>query len=157
MGLQCQPALMICDCQLLIQRLAGARTHVQGRALIPPVPRRATAVLAIFALACSATAAREVSRSVIGIASYYGRTHQGHRMANGHRYDRRKLTGACRRFPLGSVVRVTNLKNRRSVVVEITDRGPYIKHRVIDLSEAAARSLGLFHRGVGTVRIVRIR
>jgi rare lipoprotein A len=121
------------------------------------VPKRVTALLAIFALTCSATAAREVSRPVTGIASYCGRTHQGHRMANGRRFDRRKLTGACRRFPLGSVVRVTNLKNHRSVVVEITDRGPYSKHRVIDLSEAAAKSLGLFHRGVGKVRIVRIR
>jgi rare lipoprotein A len=121
-----------------------------------PLTKRVTALLAIFALTCSATA-REVSRPVTGIASYYGRTHQGHRMANGHRFDRHKLTGACRRFPLGSVVRVTNLKNHRSVVVEITDRGPYIKHRVIDLSEAAARSLGLYHRGVAMVRIVRIR
>jgi rare lipoprotein A len=101
----------------------------------------------------AARTAPNQARKTIGIASYYGRQHQGRRMANGHRFDEHKLTGASHSLPLGSRVRVVNLKNRRSVVVTITDRMPRRNRRIIDLSAAAARSLGLIRQGTGRVSV----
>ena len=92
-----------------------------------------------------------------GVASYYGKHLQGHRMANGRRYNRQALTAATRRLPLGSHARVTSLRTHRSVKVMVTDRGPFKKHRVIDLSEAAARRLGMMHRGIDRVRVVPMK
>lgn len=74
-------------------------------------------------------------------------------MANGQRFDLHKLTAACKLLPLGTWALVTDLKTHKSVKVQITDRGPFGKHRVIDLSEAAARVLGLIRRGTGPVKI----
>ena len=74
-------------------------------------------------------------------------------MANGQRFDLHKLTAACLRIPLGAWARVTDLKTHKSVKVQITDRGPFGKGRVIDLSESAARALGLIRRGTGVVKI----
>jgi rare lipoprotein A len=88
-----------------------------------------------------------------GVASYYGRWHRGRITASGVPFDDRKLTAAHRTLPLGTHVKVTNLKNGRSVVVKINDRGPYVHHRLIDLSAAAARILGFTHRGVTPVKV----
>lgn len=91
----------------------------------------------------------------IGTASYYGKGYwQGRKMANGQRFDYRKLTAACWFLPLGTEARVTNLLNGKSVVVEITDRGPaHHLHRVMDLSQAAAARLDFIPRGLTTVLI----
>jgi rare lipoprotein A len=90
----------------------------------------------------------------IGTASWYGAQHQGRKMANGQRFDRRKLTAASWYFPLGTRVRVVNVKNGESVVVTITDRGPNLRlHRSIDLSEAAANRLGYVQQGLTPVFI----
>ena len=88
-----------------------------------------------------------------GVASYYGAWHRGRETASGVPFDDRKLTAAHRTLPLGTRVQVTNLKNGRSVVVKINDRGPYVRHRLIDLSAAAARVLGFTHRGVAPVKV----
>ncbi len=73
-------------------------------------------------------------------------------MANGQKFDRYKLTAACWCFPLGTVIRVVNLDNGKSVVVTITDRGPNLRlHRVLDLSEAAAKQLDYIARGLTPV------
>ena len=101
----------------------------------------------------AAKPARNQGRKMIGIASYYGREHQGRRMANGHRFDEHRLTGASHSLPLGSRVRVTNLRNKQSVVVTITDRMPRRNRRIIDLSAAAARVLGLIRQGTGRVSV----
>jgi len=74
-------------------------------------------------------------------------------MADGHRFDEHRLTGASHSLPLGSRVRVTDLRNQRSVVVTITDRMPKRNRRIIDLSAAAAHSLGLIRQGTGRVSI----
>jgi rare lipoprotein A len=88
----------------------------------------------------------------IGTASWYGPQHQGRKMANGHRFDRHKLTAASWYFPLGTTIRVVNVKNGKSVVVTITDRGPNLRlHRILDLSEAAAERLDYRHDGLTTV------
>jgi rare lipoprotein A len=90
----------------------------------------------------------------IGTASWYGAQHQGRKMANGKRFDRRKLTAASWYFPLGTTVRVVNVKNGASVVVTITDRGPNLRlHRILDLSEAAAKRLGYVEQGLTPVFI----
>lgn len=91
-----------------------------------------------------------------GIASYYGSRHQGRRMANGRRFDKEKLTAAAPDWPFGTRCRVISLLTRRSVIVEITDRGPFVAGRVIDLSEAAARAIGMVRAGTAQVAIERL-
>ncbi|GAB4068905.1 hypothetical protein GCM10028812_29600 [Ancylobacter sonchi] len=82
------------------------------------------------------------------MASYYG---YGGRTANGERHNAQALTAAHRTLPFGTKVRVTNTANGRSVVVRINDRGPFIRGRIIDVSTAAADSLGFRSRGVARV------
>ncbi|OXY82362.1 septal ring lytic transglycosylase RlpA family protein [Oceanimonas doudoroffii] len=88
-----------------------------------------------------------------GQASYYGARHHGRKTASGERFNKNALTAAHKTLPFGSKVRVTNLRNQRSVVVRINDRGPYAKRRVIDLSEQAAREIGMIRSGVAPVRL----
>src|SRR5579872_6685315 len=93
----------------------------------------------------------------VGIASWYGKQHQGLKMANGKRFDRRKLTAASWYVPLGTVLRVVNLENGRSVTVTVTDRGPNFRlHRILDLSEAAARELDYIEKGVTPVFVTPV-
>jgi rare lipoprotein A len=88
----------------------------------------------------------------VGTASWYGGRHQGRKMANGKRFDRNKLTAASWYFPLGTAVRVENLKNGESVVVTITDRGPNRRlHRILDLSQEAAERLDYVGQGLTSV------
>lgn len=89
----------------------------------------------------------------VGLASWYGPGFHGRTTASGERFDQNDLTAAHRKLPLGTEVKVTNLQNGRSIVVEINDRGPYIDGRVIDVSKAAARRLGIVEEGVAKVRI----
>lgn len=96
--------------------------------------------------------ARKFKTQYIGTASWYGEKHQGRKMANGKRFDRHKLTAASWYFPLGTTIRVVNLKNGESVVVTITDRGPNLRlHRILDLSEAAAQRLDYVGQGLTPV------
>ncbi len=90
----------------------------------------------------------------VGIASWYGGRHHGRRTASGERFDAHSLTAAHRSLPFGAIVSVTNLASGRAVLVRITDRGPYLAGRIIDLSQAAARQLGLEQRGTGSVGLV---
>jgi rare lipoprotein A len=83
--------------------------------------------------------------------SWYGRQHAGKRMANGQKFDPRKLTAAHRKLPFGTRVRLFCLKTGKSVVVTITDRGPFKKKRTMDVSEQAAKDLGI--RGAGIARV----
>lgn len=91
--------------------------------------------------------------STVGRASYYGPGFQGKKTASGERFDMNALTAAHRRLPFGARVRVTNLDNGKSVVVRINDRGPFKKSRVIDLSLAAARKIGMTATGTARVRL----
>lgn len=86
-------------------------------------------------------------------ASWYGREFAGRRTAMGRRFNPNELTAAHRSLELGTWVRVTELSSGRSVVVQITDRGPFKPRRGIDLSYEAARRLGMVHRGIARVRI----
>jgi rare lipoprotein A len=86
-----------------------------------------------------------------GMASWYGPS--GHRAADGSAYDGTGMTAAHKTLPLGTVARVTNLANGESVMVRITDRGPFSHGRVLDLSESAAKKIDLYRMGVAQVRI----
>ena len=98
-------------------------------------------------------AARSIGR---GVASYYGRRFAGRPPANGETFDPARLTAAHRTLPFGSKVRVTNPRTGADVIVRINDRGPFHGNRVIDLSTAAARSIGLLKAGTGRVRLALI-
>jgi rare lipoprotein A len=89
----------------------------------------------------------------VGTASWYGEQFQGRETASGEPFDMRDFTAAHPTLPLGTFVRVTNLKNGKSVVVRINDRGPVVDGRIIDVSYNAARALGFKERGVQRVRL----
>ena len=88
-----------------------------------------------------------------GVASWYGKEFNHRRTASGVRFDTHAMMAAHRTLPFGTKVRVTNLANKRSCIVEITDRGPYSHGRVIDLSYAAASELGMAKTGTANVKI----
>ena len=85
-----------------------------------------------------------------GMISFYADRFHGRLTASGARFDKNAFTAAHRSLPFGTRVEVTNLSNGKSVIVEITDRGPYARKRILDLSPAAARKIGMI--GEGTVR-----
>ncbi len=87
------------------------------------------------------------------MASWYGEPFHGRATASGERYDQEGLTAAHRTLPFGTWVRVENLENGRTVRVRVTDRGPFVDDRIIDLSRAAARNLRLLGPGTGRVRL----
>lgn len=88
-----------------------------------------------------------------GLASWYGDEFHGRPTANGEFFDKERLTAAHPTLPLPSVVRVTNLTNRRSIELRVNDRGPFIDDRILDVSQAAARELGFEHHGIAPVRV----
>lgn len=89
----------------------------------------------------------------IGYASWYGPGFQKRNAANGQPYDMNAMTAAHRTLPLNTIVRVTDIKTGDSVLLRITDRGPFVSDRVIDLSRAAARKLSVYQKGTALVRI----
>jgi rare lipoprotein A len=91
---------------------------------------------------------------IVGFASWYGQRHQGRETASGETFDMNKLTAAHRTMPFGTRLRVTNVENGRSVVVRVNDRGPWVNDRVLDVSLAAAKTLGMTGDGVTKVEIV---
>jgi rare lipoprotein A len=89
----------------------------------------------------------------VGLASWYGPPYAGRKGADGTVYDQNAMTAAHLTLPLGTMVRVTNLTNNESVVVRITDRGPFVHGRIIDLSLAAAKATGVYRAGVAKVKV----
>jgi rare lipoprotein A len=88
-----------------------------------------------------------------GVASWYGPKFQGRKTSCGEVYDMHRMTAAHKTFPMNTLVRVTNLKNGRRTVVRINDRGPFVDDRIIDLSYAAAKDLGMVRAGTARVRV----
>jgi rare lipoprotein A len=88
-----------------------------------------------------------------GIASYYANQHEGRRTASGRVFDNSALTAAHRTLPFGTRLHVVNLDNGRDVVVTVTDRGPFRKARVIDVTRRAAKKLGFLRAGIARVRL----
>ncbi len=110
--------------------------------------------LVIVVLACGGAAVTGTNgRTLKGNATWYGGRFHGRKTASGERFDKNAMTAAHRTLAFGTVVRVTNLRNGKRVTVRINDRGPYGKGRVIDVSENAARKLGMLRAGVVPVSI----
>lgn len=128
--------------------------------------RRIAVLLAAILVACSSPSKPPRPKTRVGSAQYdayngkaswYGGRHHGGPTASGERFNKNAMTAAHRSFPMGTRVRVTNLRNGRSVIVRINDRGPYAKGRIIDLSEAAAKQLDMIEAGVVPVKLERLR
>jgi len=90
-----------------------------------------------------------------GLASWYGKRFHGRRTASGERYDMHAFTAAHKTLPFGTKVRVRSVRTGKEVVVRINDRGPFAHKRIIDLSQAAITALGVRHRGVTVVELLR--
>jgi rare lipoprotein A len=103
------------------------------------------------------SAAPRIGATETGVASWYGHPYHGRPAANGEIYDMEQLTAAHRTLPFETWVRVVNLANSKLVEVRITDRGPFVEGRVIDLSRAAARAIDMIGPGTAAVRIEVIR
>jgi rare lipoprotein A len=101
----------------------------------------------------AAPAPSRIASGETGLASWYGHPYHGRPAANGEIYDMEAFTAAHRTLPFGTRVRVVNLTNGKTVDVRITDRGPFVENRVIDLSHAAAGAIGLIGPGVARVRL----
>ncbi len=123
--------------------ISGCGTTVQSPAYYPPVTSRPAA-------------AAPSGASHIVRASWYGPGFDGRRTSSGEVFNEHSLTAASKTLPLGSRVRVTNLSTGRSVVVKVNDRGPFVRGRSLDLSEAAARRIGVVHAGVAKVKVTRL-
>jgi rare lipoprotein A len=114
----------------------------------------ASLVAALFLIGVDAQAAGvSAGHTQKGIASYYHNSLHGRKTASGQIYNKNKLSAAHKTLPLGTKVRVTDVKTGREIVVRINDRGPFVKGRVIDLSRSAAKELGIIQRGVAKVEV----
>jgi rare lipoprotein A len=100
-----------------------------------------------------AAARGRVVSSEVGMASWYGPPYTNRKAADGSIYDQNAMTAAHRTLPMGTVVRVTNMANNESVTVRITDRGPFVDGRIIDLSLAAAKAVDIYRPGTAKVRV----
>ncbi len=107
-------------------------------------------LIPVFLLTVNTLQAQEEE---FGLASYYSDDYHGRPTAYGDYYDKDKLTAAHKKYPYGSKIKVTRLDNDKSVVVTVTDKGPYIKGRVVDLSRSAAERIGLVADGVAQVKV----
>ena len=91
-----------------------------------------------------------------GKASYYGKAHHGKKTASGKRFNMHAMTAAHRSLPFGTQLKVTSKDTGKSVIVTINDRGPYVGGRILDLSQEAARQLGMIKQGVGVVTLEKM-
>lgn len=127
-----------------------AYSHPTRRADIPPAPLPAPS------RPLDDTSGPPIYTEV-GLASWYGPKFNHRAAADGTLYDKDALTAAHRTLPMGSTVRVTNLATGQQIFVRITDRGPFVRGRVMDLSEGAAKAVGVYRAGVARVRIEAFR
>ena len=132
---------------------AQAQTPVAPGASAAPAPAVAPAPAAAPTPATAPAPAAAASAGMDGLAAYYSNRLDGRRTASGQVFDQSKLTAAHPTLPFGTMVKVTNTKNGRSVVVRINDRGPTQPGRVIDVSRAAASKLGMLRAGLVPVKL----
>jgi len=114
-----------------------------------------TLLISIFLLHCTSLPEQQNSDvyTEVGKASWYGPGFQGKKTANGEKFDMNKLTAAHKTLEFGTFVRVTNISNKKKVIVKINDRGPYAKNRIIDLSKEAAERIDMVKSGIAEVKI----
>lgn len=109
--------------------------------------------LIVMVLFVGTGCARKITET--GLASYYGAGdgYNGRKTANGEIFNKNKLTAAHKTLPFGTIVKVKNLQNGKTIKVRINDRGPFVKGRIIDLSEKAAKKIDMIKQGVGQVKL----
>lgn len=129
--------IVLCLCLLHLTTLPSTPAHAS------PTTRQSPARPAKFA----------VGQKMTGFSAWYGQRAHGNRTTSGKVFDSTKLTAAHRTLPFGTMVKVTNLKNKKSVVVQITDRGPTSKKLIIDISRQAAINIGMRNQGIGKVTV----
>lgn len=112
-------------------------------------------IIALFASICSMIPC-QAQKHQHGKASYYSKKATGARTASGQKIHHDSLTCAHRYFPFGTMLKVTNLSNNKSVIVKVIDRGPFGRGRIIDLSWGAAKEIGMLSQGVCTVKVERL-
>lgn len=151
-----RPAFLLTCCLALAALLAGGC----GKRPVPPVPKGPAQKPTQRPYSVDGRTYHPIHSasgfSETGDASWYGPGFVGKRTSNGERYDMEQMTAAHKILPMNTWVRVDNLKNGKSVVVRINDRGPFVDGRVIDLSKAAARKLGVIAHGTAPVRITAL-
>ena len=125
------------------QELAGAKTDDQPTVVIQAEPSKTEEMLA-------EEAKHELS---VGMASYYAAKFHGRRTASGEKFNSQMLTAAHLTLPFGTQLKVTNLRNMKSVTVRVNDRGPHVRGRIVDLSRAAAELIGMRHTGTARVEL----
>jgi rare lipoprotein A len=123
------------------------------RAPEQPLPAPATSALADSAADAEFVKSHPVIHREEGLASWYGPPYDKHRGANGEIFDKDALTAAHRTLPLNSLIRVTNLATGQAVILRITDRGPFVPDRILDLSLGSAKAIGVWRPGVARVRV----
>ena len=140
--------------------LTGCGRHKQAKVQVPPPPSVSQPSSSLppeqsdteqDAVAVPPNAAPVFVET--GLASWYGAPYHNRRGSNGEVYDMNAMTAAHRTLPLGSIVRVTNVKTGQSAIVRITDRGPFVEGRIIDLSLAAAKKVDVWRPGIAKVRL----
>ncbi|MBN2721510.1 MAG: septal ring lytic transglycosylase RlpA family protein [Campylobacterales bacterium] len=100
---------------------------------------------------------KQYKQIACGKCSWYGSKFNGSRTASGERFDSTQKTAAHKTLPFGTLLRVTDTKTDKSVIVRVNDRGPWVKHRVLDISQAAAKELGVVGRGVFHAKIELVK
>lgn len=113
-------------------------------------------VLGLFSCKTSSSPAGKGNAKITtdtGMASFYANKHNGKKTASGERYQSNKLTAAHKTLPFGTIVKVTNLSNGKTVDVRINDRGPFARGRIIDLSRSAAKKIDMINAGVTKVKL----
>lgn len=112
-----------------------------------------TVIIFLFIGVSHPTFAQKNDKTQVGAASWYGSKYHGRKTSSGERYNKNEMTAAHKTLPFGTMVRVTNPANDKSVVLRINDRGPFVGKRIIDVSEAAARKLDIHEDGVARVKV----
>ena len=114
-------------------------------------------IFTLFATASGEPAEKRLATSnsvtIKGKATYYANKFHGRRTANGEVFSNKKLTAAHLKLPFGTIINVTNVDNGRSVEVRVNDRGPHSRFYIIDLSQAAAKKIGMFGKGVANIEM----
>lgn len=117
-------------------------------------------LIGLFASGCGACCCmagmQPVTAIEYGMASYYGKDFHGRKTASGEPFNMHDFTCAHKKYPFGTKLRVTNQENKKTVIVRVNDRGPFIKGRIIDLSYAAAKKIDMIRSGVVKVKIERL-
>jgi rare lipoprotein A (peptidoglycan hydrolase) len=121
------------------------------------IPHANFAILSTKAIKAKSASVASEPKALLMVASWYGKKFQGRKTSSGEMFDLNKLTAAHKTLPLGSIVKLTVPHTAHSVVVRINDRGPWIKGRDFDLSEAAAIKLGIHEQGCAAVEMALIK